>query len=107
VRSNADGTSLTAELGSVPVGKSQTEVLGLNNYGSSDLTVLDLTRAVGGTEFTVTLDGGHLVVAGGKALPLTVTFAPLFSGTMSEQFLMTTDSDEHPKVIVTVSGLGN
>jgi len=90
-------------LGSIPVGTSQTQALTVSNTGGSTLTISAAT--VGGSGFTV---GGVSLpynLAAGTSANLSVTFSPITSGTNNTTLTLTSNGSD-PTLNVSLSGGG-
>ena len=88
-------------LGSVPVGGSQTQALTISNTGGSNLTISAANVTGGG--FTVSGLPLPYSLAAGTSTNLAVTFAPTSSGTGSASLAIASNASD-PAVTVSLSG---
>ena len=90
----------SVDFGELTVGQDSSEDFSIENVGTADLTISDIS--VDGGDFTVVSDCG--VVAAGESCTATVTFAPGAAGDQSATVTVSSDDADEPTVTVAVSG---
>lgn len=95
------GAPSSLNLGSVPVGGSQSKALTVSNTGGSSLTIS--AASVTGSGFTVSGLPLPYSLAAGTSANLSVTFAPNSSGTDSASLVISSNASD-PSVTVSLNG---
>lgn len=90
-------------LGSVPVGSSQTQALTLSNTGKASLTIS--ATNVAGSGYSVSGLSLPYSLASGASANVSVTFSPAASGTDSATLTLTSNASD-PTVTVSLTGSG-
>ena len=105
----ASGPLLTVSgdltFGNVGVGHTADKVIRLSNLGSSDLTVNNITRTSGSTEFTVSGTFPATIAAGGH-LDVTFHFTPGATGDKPAAFNIASNDQFQPNFGLSATGTG-
>jgi hypothetical protein len=105
----ASGPLLTVSgnlnFGNVGVGHTATKVIRLSNVGSSDLTVNNITRTSGSSDFTVT-GTFPATIAAGAFLDVTFNFAPGAIGPETAAFNISSNDQFQPNFPLAATGTG-
>ena len=105
----ASGPLLTVSgdltFGNVGVGHTADKVIRLSNLGSSDLTINNITRTSGSTEFTVSGTFPATIAAGGH-LDVTFHFTPGATGDQPATFNINSNDQFQPNFGLSATGTG-
>jgi hypothetical protein len=94
---------LHLDFGTLTVGDSQTTDVTILNMGEADLTIESISDP--GDPFHLgNVPDLPAVIAGGRSVSFTVTFAPTQSGEFHSALMVTSDDPDEPKISVSPSG---
>ena len=90
------------DFGGVPVGESKVWNMIIQNLGTGDLIITEITS--NSTDFIVTATG--FILASGASQTVEVTFHPSVTGALAAQLSISSSDPDEPTVLVDVAGLG-
>jgi hypothetical protein len=103
---NANGSKLGVDFGSVPITQRRVATLDFANVGNSDLTILKVSQDSADAEFSVDVTQGQVFVAGGAAVAIPIHFVPFTTGAKAAKVTLTTDSSFLPTIEISMTGIG-